>query len=205
MTHDEVADAIDGPPAKPTNPLTCILITCGGCSVIGILSVVIGCWLGISMLDDAVEEWTTEFEDQGFVLQGGRGANFGSQISIDAPVQGKKLFIQQAVQFHSETDDDIAIIAQVAEIHGEIRGDLYFRGQVLEIRSDAVIHGNVDVFCQVVNARGQVGGDFSGQYQVLQNMSRPLEESDGATDEAAPAETSTEPTELTPPTEDGDG
>ncbi len=76
-------------------------------------------------------------------------------------------------QFNLEFDEPltvpIGLISQMSELRGEYREKVYFRGQLVTVKPKSVLQQGLDVFCQLVQNQGEIGGEgVTGTYQQMQ-------------------------------------
>lgn len=156
-----------GAPVKKKGGCLGCLFGCLGILVLGIL-VIGGCsYVGYREMMKKTESAAAEFKTQGFSEQK------DSMITLDTPIQGKKLLNAEYMAVVTNgSDSDLAIVTFVGIVEAKIQGNLYFRGGVLVIAPGAVILGDVDVDCYNVIVQGYVQGEIKGSYKQLDETQR---------------------------------
>lgn len=137
-------------------------IGCGcGCLSVILLAAVIGI-AGFAFFKKTVETYENELKGLGFET-----VVSGQSVDITSPITEPALYKGQIVRILSNSETDVAVLAQACEIYGTIHGKVYFRGQMLTIHPEAVITDGLDIQAQVLLNEGSVSGDISGQFQSL--------------------------------------
>ena len=134
-----------------------------GCGCLTLIIVLIAIIVAAGFyIKSMVDDWKTEFKDLGFnkVVQ-------SQMLTVSEDITEPTLFIGQMVKITGTVTTNIAIIAQISEISGTIDGTVYFRGQNLTIKESGVLKKDLDVFCQMIDVKGTVEEDITGQYQIL--------------------------------------
>lgn len=156
-------EAKSGPEAKRgMSGASKVLLGCGCLGVLGILvcagAIGVGAWYGIN----AANEFAQPFEEDGYQRVNAQ------QLTVFKPVESTTVYFGQQVSIKDGSTASLAFACQMVELHGTIEGDVDFLGQVLHIKSDAVVKGDVHVkSAQVVIVEGEVQGEVTGSYQVL--------------------------------------
>lgn len=135
-------------------------IGCGsGCLVLIILGAILllGGW---SWVKGKIDEEAQPFRDQGFAEQ------TGQMIRVTEAPADNSLYVGQMVLINTDTDKEIAIIAQMAEVKGTHTSKIYFRGQMIKIHEGASLEGGLDVKCQVIDGTNKVPGGVTGTYSA---------------------------------------
>lgn len=124
---------------------------------------------GIDQLGD-VDEIMRQYEQRGYVRV------MGEAIVETEPVVGHRLYACRNLELRSDSQADLAIIAQSATIAGVVNGNLDFLGQSLVIEKNAVIKGDVrSRIAQLITVKGRIEGSLSGDYQALNAAASQIE------------------------------
>jgi hypothetical protein len=154
------------PPAFPPQPQTpssgkWIIGCSAGCLSLIVIAVIGGCFAGFMWVKNYVAENSAPFIKEGYTKVSGQ------MIEVTNPVAKPTLYVGQMVRFHTDSNANVAIIAQTAEIQGKIQGKLSFRGQILVIAPGSDIAGDLDVQAQVVQNEGAVHGQTVGNFRLV--------------------------------------
>jgi len=137
-------------------------IGCGSGGLTMILIVIALIVAGTIFVKKTISKYETELKGFGFETVVSEQA-----VDVTEPITTPQLFKGQMVRIMTDSETDVAVLAQACEIHGTIQGKLYFRGQMLMRQPGSKVLGGIDIQAQALQNLGEVSGDITGKYQLI--------------------------------------
>ncbi|MBL1218878.1 MAG: hypothetical protein D8M59_15470 [Planctomycetes bacterium] len=129
-----------------------------GCGLAAVVAIVLVCggvlWIGYAGWNRTVGKYTA----MGYELVMQEAVTITTQLDKDT------VYLTQAFSLEATSNGNIAVLGETADIHATVNGDVHFFGDTITIHPDAVITGELEVFCKRLVLQGQVLGPITGEY-----------------------------------------
>ncbi len=159
----EIAETTpDAPQKKKMGTGAKWAIGCGSGCLTMILIAIALIIAGTVFVKKTITKYETELKGFGFET-----VVSGQTLDITEPITTPQLFKGQMVRILTDSETDVAVLAQVCEVQGTIQGKLYFRGQILTLQPGSKVLGGIDIQAQVLQNQGDVSGEITGKYQSI--------------------------------------
>ena len=137
----------------------------GGCGCGCLLIILIIAGLGYWGYRSATQ-YVRDFEAQGY------SSVYGQQITVsqEDTVQGPIVYFGQQIFIRGTINGDVAVMCQQLTIEGTINGNLDLFVQQATIAETGVVTGDLHADgVQMLTNDGEIRGEITGNYQLLQN------------------------------------